>query len=167
MESRINTVSTSRFIETKYGERFFSVELTTGWEYSPFELYMSSDGANSTDRTRIHLAINTNSSEALELAGNAMQVNYPNASKLIESCRINIAEGETETAGLNVSEEVERKMARIVLADMNPKHDFRINRLHPNTVTNLLFLAIRHEPTDDSVAMHEKVKNIARQSVLV
>jgi hypothetical protein len=163
----MKTIKTTRFLPTSHGERSFNIDLTTGWRESPFELYMHSDGTNSTDRTRLHLAINLQGPEIVDLARNAMKVTYPSASRLIESCRRNIAEGETETGSLDVAETVEKKIARLVLADMNPKHDFRFNSLRENTITNLLFLAINHEPTDSSIDMHNRVNNLARNPVLV
>lgn len=167
MESHFKTVDTNRVLQTKYGGRLFSVSLTTGWEDSAYELFLDSDGHSRVDRTRLHLAINTSEAETLGLAEDAMRLNYAETASLIQECRVHIAEGENEFGSLDVSETVERKMARIVLADMNPKHTFTLNKLKPNTVTNLLFLAIHHTPTEKSKAMQGQVKNIARQRVLV
>jgi hypothetical protein len=163
----MHTINTTRLLPTSHGERVFNIDLTTGWQDSPFELYMHSESTNSTDRTSLHLAINMQEPDTLELARNAMRVTCPVASRIIESCRRNIAEGETETGSIDVSEAVESKIARIVLADMNPRYDFRINNLHENTITNLLFLAIRHVPTESSSYMHGRVKYLAKKSVLV
>ena len=163
----MQTVSSRRLLPTSHGERSYNIELTTGWQDSPFELYMSGDGTDSVDITRFHLAINAQSPETLELACDAMQLTCTSAAKLIQDCRVNLAEGETETGALDVAETVERRIARLILADMNRRHNFSINSLYENTITNLMFLAIRHEPTESSVRMHEKVKGIVRKSVLV